>query len=116
LGEPEGYSFHASEHFLKNLQGFRKSDPEGHAHIQKVIERLLRSPEDNDGMLTGPHRGKMKKYVGRSGYRLIFKWCRSCQKLGAGLGEDCPSCGTLPPDSVVFLDVFHKSEAGKLDY
>ncbi|TLN24100.1 toxin [bacterium] len=94
----------------------KKEDPEGAKRIKAVMERLLENPEDTDGMLAGPHRGKMKKYVGRSGYRLIYKWCDACRKLEGEVLRDCPDCGRMGDESVVFFDLFHKADAKRLGY
>jgi len=110
------FSFQPSGHFSKRLENIRRNDPSGYVHIVKVVERLLSEPEDTDGMLSGPHRGKLKKYVGRSGYRIVYNWCAACKKSAVKMHENCESCGTIPDNSVVFLDIFHKSEAHRLTY
>ncbi|PLX40983.1 MAG: toxin [Deltaproteobacteria bacterium] len=110
------FAFSPSEHFTKELERVKKRDPEGYKRVLKTIERLLASPEEADGKLSGPHRGLLKKYVGRSEYRLVYNWCRTCRKANEKLKDHCRDCDAIPDDSVVFLDLFHKSDATKLGY
>ena len=116
--ETSPFHFAPQRHFIKRLEKVRRADPTGYEHILKVVERLLSEPDDSDGMLTGPHRGKLKKYVGRSGYRLVYNWCVHCHKQQERMRQECAGCGSqeIPENSVVFLDLFHKSEAARLHY
>lgn len=110
------FHFYSADYFKKSLSRIQKADPDGARRIVAVMERLLENPAETDGMLTGPRRGLMKKYVGKSGYRLIYKWCQSCKKLAGEIRRDCPDCGQLGNESVVFFDVFHKADAARLGY
>ena len=112
----EPFVYHPTRVFQRKLKSVERADPPGHRRVQLAIERLLRFPDDSDGRMTGPHRGKLKKYAGRSGYRLIYNWCRACRRANQHLHEACEACGTIPDHSVVFLDLFHKSDHVKLGY
>ena len=114
---PKGaFHFHPGAGFAKKLDRIKRADPPGYARILDVIGRVLENPDDADGKLTGPHRGKWKKYAGRSAYRLIYAWCNECRKANRHLKDECGSCEVVPDDSVVFFDVFHKSDAPRLNY
>ena len=115
-GLGESFHFHPTPQFERKLERLRGQDPAGYERVREVIGRLLADPADADGKLHGPHRGKLKKYVGRSEYRIVYAWCRSCRKANEHLEEACPSCGTIPDSSVVFLDLYHKSDAKRLGY
>ncbi len=116
-GAPDrGFHYEATPRFLKKLEGVRRGDPPGYERIRQVMERLLSFPGEADGMMHGEHRGKLKKYVGRADYRIIYNWCEICKKAGRHLADACPYCGSVPDHSVIFFDLFHKSEYRKLDY
>jgi hypothetical protein len=110
------FHYHPTPRFERKLEKLRGQDPAGYERVREVIGRLLADPADADGKLHGPHRGKLKKYVGRSEYRIVYAWCLSCRKANEHLEEACPSCGAVPDGSVVFLDLYHKSEANRLGY
>ena len=112
----ESFAYHPTRVFAERLQALEHTDPVGHRHVRRTIERLLRNPEASDGTMTGPHHGKLKKYAGRSGYRLIYNWCRSCRRANQHLHAACEACDTIADHSVVFLDLFHKSDHHKLGY
>ena len=103
------YTYQATETFSTKLDKIRQRDPEGHSHIISVIGRLLVSPADSDGTMHGVYQGRLKKYVGRSEYRLIYNWCRECRKARK-LREHCGSCKEVSDNSVIFFDVYHKNE------
>ena len=55
-----------------------------------------------------------KKYVGRRDYRLIYHWCEICRKEGKKLEDKCGFCHEVTDNSVVFFEVYHKSEAKRI--
>ena len=110
------YLYQPTEHFSARLKKIRAQDPPGHKRIRRVIDRLLVNPNDADGQMHGTHRGKFKKYVGRREYRLIYYYCELCRKANRRLEETCEHCETIPDQSVIFFDVFHKNEKEKLNY
>lgn len=110
------FLFQGTVHFRRRLEEVRRTDPPGHLRVLKVIERLLSHPEDTDGRMHGEHHGKLKKYAGRGDYRLIYIWCEECRRANRHLTAACELCGAIPDHSVVFFDIFHKSEHDKLGY
>ena len=110
------YIYHPTEQFSGKLSRIKETHPEGYERIQKVIERLLKNPDDADGQMRGPHRGTFKKYVGRRDYRIIYYYCELCRKANRRLNDACEHCEAISDRSVVFLDVFHKNESKKLGY
>ena len=110
------FRYHPTSEFLKKLEKLERTDPPGYRRVQEAIDRLLENPQENDGKLQGPHRGRLKKYVGRSGHRLVYNWCASCRKANSHLQNACAFCEIIPDDSVVFYDLFSKNEAKKLGY
>jgi hypothetical protein len=100
---------------MLKLEKIQKHDPPGHARILGVIDRLLENPDDADGWMHGEHHGRLKKYVGRRDYRLIYHWCELCRKEGKKLKEQCGMCDQLlDNNSVIFFDVYHKNEANRI--
>jgi mRNA-degrading endonuclease RelE of RelBE toxin-antitoxin system len=112
----DSFRYHPSLAFARKLESLQRRDPPGYRHVQRTIERLLLHPDDSDGRLTGPHHGKLKKYAGRSGYRVIYNWCRACRRANQHLSHACGECERVTDRSVVFLDLFHKSDHHKLGY
>jgi hypothetical protein len=110
------YAYRPTEHFTSRLEKIRHHDPGGYERVMKVIGRLLEHPDDSDGRMHGRHREKFKKYVGRGDYRVLYYYCELCRKAEHRLREECRSCSSLPDNSVVFFDVFHKNEKEKLHY
>ena len=104
------YLYHPTEHFTARLEKIHRHDPPGHGRILQVIERLLDAPGDADGRMRGVHHGRLKKYVGRRDYRLIYHWCERCRKENRKLEEHCGHCGEVTDHSVIFLDIYHKNE------
>lgn len=102
-----------TELFSSKLEVVRQNDPPGYARIMKVIERLLLDPDNADGKMHGIYRGRFKKYVGRRDYRLIYYWCRLCRKENHRLEQACSNCEAIPDQSVIFYDLYHKSDAKK---
>lgn len=103
------YTYQPTEHFTIRLEKIRHHDPGGHERILQVIDRLLERPADADGWMHGVHQGRLKKYVGRRDYRLIYHWCEQCRKQAEKL-EHCGRCGKVDDHSVIFFDVYHKNE------
>ena len=103
------FTYHPTEKFTVKLENIGRRDPGGHERIQQVIDRLLDHPDDADGWMPGVHHGRLKKYVGRRDYRLIYHWCEQCRKEARKM-EHCGNCGQVTDHSVVFLDVYHKNE------
>jgi len=110
------YTYFPTRHFSSKLERIQKQDPSGHRRILSVIERLLHLPSDSDGQMRGAHHGRLKKYVGRRDYRLIYQWCRSCRKKSRRLTEQCTHCDHVPDHSVIFFDVYHKNELAYLKH
>jgi hypothetical protein len=106
------YLYHPTKEFKHKLERIEKQDPPGHHRILQVIDRLLTAPEDADGWMRGVHRGRLKKYVGRRDYRLIYHWCERCRKETKRLEIHCGRCGDVSDHSVIFFDVYHKNEQG----
>jgi hypothetical protein len=110
------YVYRPTEHFMSRLEKIRHHDQEGYGRIMKVVGRLLEHPDDSDGRMHGRHRVKFKKYVGRGDYRILYYYCELCRKAEHRLREECRSCSSLPDNSVIFFDVFHKNEKERLHY
>lgn len=108
------FTYHPTPHFSSRLEKIEKHDPPGHDRILDVIDRLLQHPDDADGWMHGEHHGRLKKYVGRSDYRLIYHWCEACRKEGRKLAQICGFCEQVPDNSVIFFDVYHKNEANRI--
>lgn len=106
--------------FKKKLTQLKISDPVGYKRIQKTIDRLLLEPRDADGKMHGVYHGRLKKYVGRKDYRLIYYWCHQCLKENNKLQsncdncmKECGNCQTIPDNSVIFFDLYHKKDMKK---
>lgn len=110
------YRFFPTEHFAARLEKIRRQDPPGHRRILEVIDRLLVTPGDADGTMHGVHHGRLKKYVGRRDYRLIYHWCELCRKEKRKLEESCNHCAEVHDHSVIFFDVYHKNELAHLKH
>ena len=108
------FSYYPTPGFSAKLEKIEKYDKKGHARILDVIARLLENPADADGwMHGGAQHGRLKKYVGRRDYRLIYHWCEICRKEGKKLAEQCGFCSQVEDNSVIFFDIYHKNEAGR---
>lgn len=108
------FLYHPTPQFTAKLERLGRQDPPGHRRILKVIERLLERPDDADGWMRGLHHGRLKKYVGRRDYRLIYHWCELCRKANKKLAEQCGFCHQVQDRSVIFFDVYHKNELDDL--
>lgn len=108
------YVFFPTDHFQTRLETVRQHDPPGYKRIRKVIERILHDPADADGRMVGLHHGRLKKYVGRREYRLIYNWCEACAKMSAREIDKCGHCTRVEDHSVVFFDVYHKNELARM--
>lgn len=97
--------------FSMKLEKIRKSDPAGYSRIKGVIDRLLVNPSDSDGKMHGRHNGRLKKYVGRRDYRLIYYWCELCRKENRRLESTCEQCDAIHDQSVIFFDIYHKKDS-----
>ena len=71
-------------------------------------------PEEADGKMHGLYQGRFKKYVGRRDYRLIYYWCALCRKENRRQDQQCSNCDTIPDNSVIFFDLYHKNESKKI--
>ncbi len=111
-----GFIYHPMEGFSVKLEKIRRQDPSGHARILRVIDRLLENPGDADGWMHGAHHGRLKKYVGRRDYRLIYHWCELCRKESRRLEDRCGACESVADHSVIFFDVYHKNELAYLKH
>lgn len=105
----DSYNYQPTDAFSAKLDKIGQRDREGHNRILQVIDRLLVSPEYSDGTMHGVYHGRLKKYVGRTEYRLIYNWCKQCRKAKK-LQEHCGSCQEVTDNSVIFYDVYHKNE------
>lgn len=112
--ENEKFVYWPMPHFSKKLAEVQHVDPPGYARIHKIIERLLDDPSNADGKMKGLYNGRLKKYVGRKDYRLIYYWCRLCHKESTRLARKCEGCNHPPENSVIFFDLYHKSDKKKL--
>ena len=108
------FSYFPTPAFSVKMAKIEKHDPSGHTRILTVIDRLLNNPSDADGWMHGEYHGRLKKYVGRSDYRLIYHWCELCRKEGKKLEVHCGYCNQVRDNSVVFFDVYHKNAANRI--
>ncbi len=114
------HNYQPTELFEKKLSHLRYSDPPGYKRIQKTIARLLIKPKDADGKMHGLYNGRLKKYVGRRDYRIVYYWCSLCrkenskrQKNCADCLKECRTCKIIPDNSVIFFDLYHKKDMKK---
>ncbi|WP_224982985.1 toxin [Geomonas agri] len=110
------FSFFPTPGFAAKMDKIQKHDPPGHDRILHVIDRLLDNPADADGWMHGEYQGKLKKYVGRRDYRLIYHWCEQCRKEGKKLEDRCVFCREVGDNSVIFFDIYHKNEANRIKH
>jgi hypothetical protein len=103
------HRYYPTDLFAGKLSRVGKTDPGGYARIRKTIDRLLVDPSKSDGKMKGIYHGRLKKYVGRRDYRLIYYWCQRCLKENRRL-----HCGPIPNNSVIFFDLYHKKDKKKL--
>jgi len=108
------FSYQPTRSFSAKLNHIEKVDPPFFRRIRNVIERVLCNPRVADGRMRGLHHSRFKKYIGRSGYRLIYEWCELCRKKDLAKEHRCDNCHQLPDHSVVFFDIYHKNEASHL--
>ena len=108
------FTYFPTPGFASKMEKIEKHDPPGHNRILGVIDRLLYNPAEADGWMHGAHHGRLKKYVGRRDYRLIYHWCQQCRKEGKHLANQCGFCGEVSDHSVIFFDVYHKNAANRL--
>jgi hypothetical protein len=99
--------------FSKKLDYIKSTDLKGYQRIQNVIDRLLSEPDDADGKMHGIYNGRFKKYVGKREYRIIYYWCELCRKENRKLEKECKDCHTIPDNSVIFFDLYHKKDMKK---
>jgi hypothetical protein len=105
--------YRPTELFLKKLEKVKHTDPPGYKRILQVVERLIAQPNDADGKMHGLYQGRYKKYVGRRDYRVIYSWCKLCRKENRRMENECDDCPTIPDNSVIFFDLYHKNEMKK---
>jgi len=105
--------YQPNELFTQKLEKIKQADPSGYKRIKQVISRLVANPDDADGKMQGLYKGRFKKYVGRRDYRLIYYWCKVCRKENRRVGKECDDCQTIPDNSVIFFDLYHKNELKK---
>jgi len=108
------YLYKPTAEFARKLERIQFDDPPGHARILKVIDRLLENPDDADGTMHGRYRGRLKKYVGRNDYRLIYAWCHLCLKANKKYEAGCQSCEAISDNSVIFFDLYHKGDSTRV--
>lgn len=102
-----------TDQFNKKLDRIKTTDPLGYGRIQKVIGRLLVEPANADGKMHGIYNGRYKKYVGRRDYRIIYHWCELCRKENRRIERHCKNCQSIPDNSVIFFDLYHKKDKKK---
>ncbi len=108
------YLYEPTALFAKKLESVKLNDPPGFDRIVKVRDRLLANPNDADGKMHGVYNGRFKKYVGRSGYRIIYYWCELCRKENRRLDKACDHCQEIPDQSVIFFDLYHKNKSKRI--
>ena len=64
--------------------------------------------------MTGLYNGRLKKYVGRRDYRIIYYWCQLCRKENRRLDKNCDDCEVIPDNSAIFFDLYHKKRQEKV--
>ena len=106
--------YRPTELFSKKLEKVKQTDPPGYKRIRQVVERLIAEPNDADGKMQGLYQGRYKKYVGKRDYRVIYSWCTVCRKENRRLKNKCDNCQTIPDNSVIFFDLYHKNELKKI--
>lgn len=107
------YDYRPTADFEKKLRKVASDNPPGYERIKSVIVRLLSNPGDADGKMKGQYGGRLKKYVGRSDYRIIYHWCEVCRKENRRIEKKCKNCDILPDKSVIFFDLYHKKDASR---
>ncbi|MFH1957535.1 MAG: toxin [bacterium] len=107
------YKYQETKQFSESIENIKGQDLK---RIQKTIDRLLDTPDLTDGPYHGEHRGKFKKYVGKSGFLLVYTWCERCIKNRLQEYLNCAFCGTISEKSVIFFDVVKKADAYKNGY
>jgi hypothetical protein len=93
--------------FQEQLEDIRRSDKNAAQRIDKVLDRIVQTPQLNDGQLRGPRSGKFKKKAVDQKYRIVFSYCQFCIKTKK---ERCECCKQRPDDSVILEEVFPRSE------
>ncbi len=109
----DNHSYQPTELFSRKLQKVKQFDLPGYKRIWQVVERMLVEPDDADGKMHGLYQGRFKKYVGRKEYRIIYYWCKLCRKENRRQDKECDDCQTIPDNSVIFFDLYHKNEMKK---
>ena len=110
------FNYHPTRRFLQKLKKVSRRDPPGHNRIMEVVKRLLDTPSDSDGKMIGTYHGRLKKYVGKGEYRIIYHWCHECRKARQHLENPCEACGIIADNSVVFFDLYHKNDLAQLKH
>ena len=110
------FNYTPTDSFSAKLNKIKKQDPPGHGRILRVIDRLLQNPGDADGKMHGVYHGRLKKYVGRRDYRLIYHWCELCRKENRKREDRCGHCAEVTDHSVIFFDIYHKNELAHLKH
>lgn len=108
------YIYEPTELFTEKLESVKLHDPSGFDRIVKVRDRLLTNPNIADGKMHGVFNGRLKKYVGKNGYRIIYYWCMLCRKENRKLDKACDSCEEIPDQSVIFFDLYHKNKSKRI--
>jgi len=111
--QDSAFVYMPTERFNRRLIEVEKQDPQGYKRIRTVIDRLLLHPEEADGKMHGLYQGRFKKYVGRRDYRIIYYWCALCRKENRKREKQCGNCSSIPDNSVIFFDLYHKNESKK---
>ncbi len=103
------HHYQPTDTFTKKLAQLQRFDPIGYKRIKKTIQRLVQMPQDADDKMHGLYNGRLKKYVGKKDYRIIYYWCNHCRKENKKRVRNCADCiddrqgyTVIPNNSVIF--------------
>lgn len=104
---PEPLIPYRTQLFDKQIKSIPPSDLK---RINLVISRLVNNPDNHDGTLGYDRAGKFKKYVGKSGYRIVYYYCEKCIKLQHEEMMGCENCKDVPENSLILFEIFRRSQ------
>ena len=100
--------------FEKSINKIKKQAPSWIARIEQTVKRLIKNPETFDKPLASDHRRhKLEKYVGKKGYRILYRYCDYCITHKQKDIETCEDCEEVLKGGggIMFLDIFKKNTA-----
>ena len=103
-----------SEEFDKSIDKIRTIDSSWIKRIEATTERIILNPSQFDHPLTGKISYKVVKYVSRSGYRIVYRFCTYCitnQQKDIDTCEDCEEVLKDSSEGIWLFDVFRKNLA-----